>query len=192
MPAFDEIVQQLQERRPLPPLYPTQPWNNTLSQQIKMSSAADFLGPEASAAASDKVAACRAGLLLWNDDLEASHSISQGLENATGSFWHAIMHRREGDAANSHYWWRRTGAHPAFADVYENVLAALQGEPAPEVAKPEVAEFVQALQRAATWVPMEFVGRCEMARRGQLQSDWLQQVQVIEISTLLRWCRAQL
>ncbi len=32
------------------------------------------------------------GLWLYVDDLERSHAISQGIESATGSYWHAIMH----------------------------------------------------------------------------------------------------
>ncbi len=55
-----------------------------------------------------------AGLWLYIDDLDRSHTISQAIENPTGSFWHGIMHRREGDFSNSHYWFRRAGRHPAM------------------------------------------------------------------------------
>jgi len=58
-----------------------------------------------------------AGLWLYVDELDRSHAISQSLSDATGSFWHGIMHRREGDFGNSHYWFRRTGAHPAMAQI---------------------------------------------------------------------------
>jgi hypothetical protein len=57
--------------------------------------------------------ACLAGLWLRFDFLDASHTISQEIETPTGSAWHAIMHRREGDFGNSIYWWRRVGKHPA-------------------------------------------------------------------------------
>jgi hypothetical protein len=56
-----------------------------------------------------------AGLWLWHDFLDESHRIAQALEFAEGSYWHAIMHRREGDFSNSKYWWRRVGPHPTFA-----------------------------------------------------------------------------
>lgn len=62
-------------------------------------------------------AALAAGLWLYADDLDRSHTISQDLKDATGSFWHAIMHRREGDFGNSHYWFDRAGAHPAMAGI---------------------------------------------------------------------------
>src|SRR4051794_18122244 len=53
-----------------------------------------------------------AGLWLYVDDLERSHTISQSIGDTTGSYWHGIMHRREGDFSNSHYWMRRATGHP--------------------------------------------------------------------------------
>lgn len=58
-----------------------------------------------------------AGLYLYVDQLDLSHRISQRLSDATGSFWHGIMHRREGDFANSLYWFHKTGQHPAMRHV---------------------------------------------------------------------------
>ena len=58
-----------------------------------------------------------AGLWLYIDELDRSHTISQGISSATGSFWHGIMHRREGDFGNSHYWFNRTGYHPAMDSI---------------------------------------------------------------------------
>lgn len=61
--------------------------------------------------------ALAAGLWLYIDDLDRSHRISQSMDDETGAFWHGIMHRREGDFANSHYWFRRTGRHPAMMAI---------------------------------------------------------------------------
>lgn len=58
-----------------------------------------------------------AAVWLYVDELDASHRVSQGIDDATGSFWHGIMHRREGDFSNSHYWFRRVGDHPAMAMI---------------------------------------------------------------------------
>ena len=58
-----------------------------------------------------------AGLWLYIDELDRSHTISQGIDDATGSFWHGIMHRREGDFSNSHYWFNRVGKHPAMLSI---------------------------------------------------------------------------
>ena len=62
-------------------------------------------------------AALRAGLWLYVDELDRSHVISQGIDTPTGSFWHGIMHRREGDFSNSHYWFSNAGHHPAMKDI---------------------------------------------------------------------------
>jgi hypothetical protein len=61
--------------------------------------------------------ALAAGLWLYIDDLDRSHAVSQRMHGATGSWWHAIMHRREGDFMNSQYWYRKTGKHPAMPQL---------------------------------------------------------------------------
>lgn len=60
----------------------------------------------------DAAAAALAGLWLWHDALDACHRIVQDIPSPTGSFWHAIMHRREGDFSNSKYWYNRSLTHP--------------------------------------------------------------------------------
>jgi hypothetical protein len=165
---LDQIISRLQAREPLPPLFPKQVWDDALSREIQN--------------APDLTDGVRAGLLLWNDDLDASHTISQGIETPTGSFWHAIMHRREGDAGNSLYWWRRTSAHPAFVEVGKAALKVLEDE---EEKTAQV--FADSLRRAGTWRPDEFVDYCQRAGHGD--DSWQRRVQVAEMEALLRWCR---
>lgn len=62
---------------------------------------------------------CVSGLWLLAGELDRSHSISQDIGSAEGSFWHGIMHRREGDFGNSKYWFRRVGNHPVFDQLAE-------------------------------------------------------------------------
>ncbi|MBI2421700.1 MAG: hypothetical protein HYV27_02640 [Candidatus Hydrogenedentes bacterium] len=61
--------------------------------------------------------ALAAGLWLYVDELDRSHTISQNDSSPTGSYWHGIMHRREGDFSNSHYWFHRVGKHPAMSKL---------------------------------------------------------------------------
>jgi hypothetical protein len=71
----------------------------------------------APAGSANEAQALLAGLWLWHDWLDESHTISQAIETPTGSFWHAILHRREGDFSNAKYWYARCRHHPALASV---------------------------------------------------------------------------
>jgi hypothetical protein len=90
-----------------------------------------------------------AGLWLYVDELDRSHRISQQLDSSTGAFWHGIMHRREGDFGNAHYWFRRVGMHPAMASIPEYDPHA----------------FVDAVAKAAGTSPMDLVAT--------QRSEWL-------------------
>lgn len=71
-----------------------------------------------------------AGLWLLHDWLDQSHTISQSIHSVTGSFWHAIMHRREGDFSNSKYWYARAAGHPAFQTVAAQATSLVHQVPA--------------------------------------------------------------
>ncbi|MEM6757407.1 MAG: hypothetical protein AAF586_09590 [Planctomycetota bacterium] len=86
-----------------------------------------------------------AGLWLYVDRLEKSHDVSQGIQNPTGSFWHGIMHRREGDFANSHYWFRRVGTHPVFSRIEVAGGSAGSGT---DTAGYDPHAFIDAVERA--------------------------------------------
>ncbi|MBA4063712.1 MAG: hypothetical protein C0501_08365 [Isosphaera sp.] len=105
----------------------------------------------------DAAAACRAGLWLYFDFLDESHRVSQDLATPEGSFWHAVMHRREPDAWNSKYWWRRVGPHPVLDRLREHAPAAGYDYTSPEA-------FVDFCERVrGTGAPGE-----DLARRVQL------------------------
>src|SRR5262245_28801149 len=42
-----------------------------------------------------------AAVWLVHDFLDESHAISQHVDTPSGSFWHGILHRREGDYSNA-------------------------------------------------------------------------------------------
>jgi hypothetical protein len=71
-----------------------------------------------------------AALWLWHDWLDESHHISQSISSATGSFWHAIMHRREGDFSNSQYWYARCQNHPVMQQLANHAGQILHPLPA--------------------------------------------------------------
>ncbi len=58
-----------------------------------------------------------AGIWLLAGELNRSHEVSQSIETAEGSYWHGIMHRREGDFWNSKYWFRKVGKHPVMEQL---------------------------------------------------------------------------
>lgn len=89
-----------------------------------------------------------AGIWLYVDDLDRSHTVSQGLENTTGAYWHGIMHRREGDFSNGHYWMRKAAAHPLRhsdpnldPDALIDAVASANGEEVPELVARQRAEW---------------------------------------------------
>jgi hypothetical protein len=99
----------------------------------------------------DAAAACLAGLWLYHDFLDESHTISQGLHTPEGSYWHALMHRREPDFSNSAYWFRRVGSHPVYEPLRAEAARLAEGAPAR-------AAF---LREPPTWDPFAFVELCE-------------------------------
>lgn len=106
---------------------------------------------------------CLAGVWLLYDYLDESHTISQGIDTTSGSFWHAIMHRREGDFWNSKYWFRRVGDHPAFEMI--------------------------ANQTKQEWDPFAFVDRCESALGAKPNElDACLDLQQIEWESLFDYC----
>ena len=98
------IADLLLARAPLPPLVPSQAYDAALTQEIEAAEAPDM---------------AKIGLHLLNDDLAASHALSQRHEGEPlADYWHAVIHRREGDYGNSRYWFGRVGRIPLLAEVY--------------------------------------------------------------------------
>ena len=53
-------------------------------------------------------------LILLKDDWEAAHKIVQDINSPVAQLIHAVLHKIEGDEANSRYWYGRSSL-----DVYE-------------------------------------------------------------------------
>lgn len=118
--------------------------------------------------------ACEAALWLLAGDPDRSHEISQSIESADGSFWHGVMHRREGDFSNAKYWFRRAGSYPALARIREAIAA----DP-----------LAGALSGEGAWDAVGFVDQCQQAvRRGGDQEQRCVRAQWIEWQIALADC----
>jgi hypothetical protein len=127
----------------------------------------------------DMVAACLAGLWLAFDFLDESHTISQDLHTAEGSYWHALIHRREPDHSNAAYWFRHVGHHPIFASLNQAVAELA-------VSAPSQAAF---LARQTIWDPFAFNKLCEISHEETAPCNQLcQQLQRIEWELLFAYC----
>lgn len=78
-----------------------------------------------------------AALWLGHDALDEGHRIAQDIAPPTGSFWHAIMHRREADFSNAKYWYARCRTHPVNKSL-GRVTSSLAGDCADDSSRPSI------------------------------------------------------
>jgi hypothetical protein len=147
------------------PLGPGTP-DRAAAERLRRSDVAAVFAPLA-VSQPDMARACLAGLWLRFSCLDESHGISQEIDTPEGSFWHAILHRREPDPGNSKYWWRRVGSHPVIGQLVEQALA----------------------QGYAYADPFAFVDHCERVRgKGGSDEEAAERVQGLEWRLLFDWC----
>lgn len=118
-------------------------------------------------------AACWAGLHLLINDVEGAHKIAQDLFTPEGSYWHGVVHRRDGDYWNAKYWFRRVGKHPVYEAIGDAVTDRLETN----------------CLRGGLWDPAAFVDAVE--RRDSIESAQLQQLvklQESEWTILFDYC----
>ncbi|MEM6655287.1 MAG: hypothetical protein AAF596_05745 [Planctomycetota bacterium] len=157
-PAFAEVLSQ-DRRRPLSGGVPGAEDQRTLSRLTRDAAFAhtSVFDPEAADC-------CLAACWLLVDDLARSHVISQSIGSAEGSWWHGVMHRREGDFGNAKYWFRQVGKHPGASQLAE---------------------------RHGGWEHAGFVDACQRAvSRGEGLEDCLDRQQS-EWECLFDWCYAK-
>jgi hypothetical protein len=129
---------------------------------------------------SDMAHCCQAGLWLLHDFLDESHSISQGIGTSSGSYWHGIMHRREGDCSNAKYWFRRVGRHAVFDALAQRAAELVAIRTSGEGDSPIL---LRGLSKIGTvpgggdWDPYAFVDLCQSAACDELsravqQAEW--------------------
>jgi hypothetical protein len=99
----------------------------------------------------DAASCCISAVWLLHHFLDESHQISKEIDTSSGSFWHGIMHRREGDYSNAKYWFRRVADH----QVYESLASASR-----ELLDQDPVSGSLPLA-TGQWDPFQFVDMCE-------------------------------
>jgi len=67
---------------------------------------------------------------LWHDargEWDKAHEVAQDVPDPDGAWVHAYLHRKEGDASNAAYWYRRAGqpvARGALGDEWQALVTA--------------------------------------------------------------------
>ena len=171
MSDFDFFAEKLLARTP--PLLAREVFDPQLSAQIQNA-------PLFGGAQNEMALAARAGLFLFNDDLDAAHAIVQNPETPINNFWHAILHRREGDFSNARYWWNRTKFHPAMDEIFDIVIHRIPDFP-----------FMDELRGSQNWDARAFNDFCETAAQTGEWETQLREVQRLEMKILLEWCASR-
>jgi hypothetical protein len=137
------------------------------SNQALLFGSSDVVDPE-------MAQCCESGLWLLFGFLNQSHEISQSIHNAEGSYWHAIMHRLEGDFSNSKYWYHQVGDHSVL-DAIGLVAGDLEAGGA------DIGALVDA---SMTFSPDLYVNFCQR----NSESEIARKLQQIEWQCLFQHC----
>jgi hypothetical protein len=160
-----------------PPLIQTKPKRPGLLKAISEP------GLAAAGVRGDRAArlALAAGLLQIHDFWDASHEAAQAAddlgERATSAYWHAIGHRREPDAGNAAYWFRRVGEHSIFDPLNTTARSLIQRDGDPTV----LARY----NRSTNWEPSALIELTTRARPGTPAEALARRLQRIEMQLLL-------
>lgn len=111
-------------------------------------------------------AAClKSALWLRFDFMAESHGISQQIATPSGSYWHAILHRREVDNGaregglpprdNARYWFSRVGDHPIFTELLADAKELVGPSPSPNLRE---------LVSGNAWDPDAMISLCTSPR----------------------------
>lgn len=139
----------------------------------------------------DYASACLSAIWLHHDFLDESHTISQSIYTNTGSFWHGIMHRREGDYWNSKYWFRQVGNHPVFSNLNLTIDQLFNSAESSLRKKNESSEIdtVKNLLTHNSWDPFIFVDMVQKYNGTDTKiEEILKEVQRLEWQFLFDYC----
>jgi hypothetical protein len=180
--AYGPAVSALLAEERLMPVGPGKP-NEAMRAKLETMTAEDLFAGQAIRDL-DMARACLAGIWLYHDFLDESHTISQAIASPSGSYWHGILHRREPDFDNARYWFRRVGRHPIFEPLQEAARVLANAE--------KLSASARFLADQSAWDPLNFVGLCEECLAGT--APWMllcQQIQQREWELLFKHCYRQ-
>ena len=173
-PYSDFVDRVFLQEKLLEKLIPTEPLDREMVRRIRAADDASIAGNQ-SLKNAEMFALVRGGLLYAMDAIDEAHAIFQEAKGDLGSYWHGMMHRREGDFDNARYWFRRAGVLPVFSEMHGSAsgVSALMG-------------------RQMNWDPYLFTGECEQARFGETDSlKELSGLQRVEFEVLFDYCWRQ-
>jgi len=131
--------------------------------------------------------ALQAAFLIYNDSLSKGHDVLQDPiiydRNETGDYWHALMHRKEGDYNNAKHWFPST--HPIHEELNSRVKEYLQTQ---SVQNEELKDSLATLSEQSAWNPSFFVNIVEKYVKKGLDEETstiLNNIQRIELELLL-------
>jgi hypothetical protein len=174
MPSYSDFADRIfLQPKLLHRLRPTQPLGWDLVHRIGDASDSAIFAPDAIADAG-MASLIRGGLLYAVDAIDHAHRIFQDAKSDLGSYWHGMIHRREGDFDNARYWFRRSGRLPFFQKLHR-----------------EAAESSSLVARQIDWDPYLFTGQCEQVRFGAEEDRELALIQRAEFELIFDYCWRQ-
>lgn len=186
--TFTRLVDRLRSHEPA--LFPTRIWDEQLDGHIAC------FNPEDLARNSSKFdltygLSIKAGLHLWNESLDKSHTLSQDIYHPTGSYWHGIMHRMEGDYGNAKYWFDRVGTHPVFKTLHSEKSRHWAAREIEHLDNRELRMILRQMLLQQVWDPYLFVDAVQASvtsGREPKAERMLQAMQKHEILALMEYC----
>jgi hypothetical protein len=172
--TFSPLVQKLLSQERTAELGPDRP-NQELRPALQDLTAEKLFHP-AVIRNHDFAQCCLSALWLYHGFLDESHTLSQEIQTAEGSYWHGIMHRREPDYKNAAYWFRRVGRHGIF-DPLDNAAQELE------------TQIRSGTTIPVPWDPFWFIDFCEgsSGKKGP-DEELARRIQKCEWELLFEYC----
>ncbi|WP_261301892.1 hypothetical protein [Paenibacillus andongensis] len=176
----------------LPALYPIEEWDGSMDARIE--ALVPAMITQGTSGQESYGLAIKAGLFLLNESLDKSHDIAQEITNATGSYWHALMHRMEGDYSNAKYWFNDVGHHPIFSNLLQYVSEYLTVKDLADLDNEALRQKLEVLITSPEWIPCVFIDIVELQVslvQNPIVDQWLRHIQRYEMQLLLQYCYEQ-